>query len=128
MRRRGWFRLNQVGRTVERFLTAAVLVAQCFAIIAPLGDDHPVATTSQIQIQGSSSHAQWNVPQPDTAHHNAATCVACIAQSLVAARSANPVSVPLPGAVTELLDPFRTTPHSIAPGSRYQPRGPPHST
>lgn len=116
-----------MGRAVKRVLVGTALIAQCFALVAPLADVHTVTLPSLGALLTPSGAPAVEAPHPNPVHHDALTCVACIAQSLVALRSATPVAAPMSDGVAELGEVGRVSSRSNAPGTPYHPRGPPSS-
>jgi hypothetical protein len=121
---RRWMTRSIVGRALLRSLAVLALGAQVSAIAAPLIDvpDTPPHAAVAMATAGGASLEQSSTPAH---HHNAATCAACIAQSIVALNSGAPASVAaLPGASRVRPSDARV---SIAVGVRQvvRSRGPP---
>ncbi|HET9064811.1 MAG TPA: hypothetical protein VFN22_03195 [Gemmatimonadales bacterium] len=116
-------------RALGRALATTAVLSQLFALlVAPLGDlRHQVDHQATVATSGLGAGTAGAVTTPDAPlrHHDAATCPACIAQSIVAHHASSVTSVFVASTVSH-LDPLeRVLAPRPGPGALLRSRGPP---
>ncbi|MEO8479751.1 MAG: hypothetical protein ABI542_08985 [Gemmatimonadota bacterium] len=129
MRDRGFFGRSATRRALGRALATTAVLSQLFALlVAPLGDlrldiDQPASLSHLAPMVWAASSV--STPSAPSRHHDAATCPACIAQSIVAHHVSTIPSVFVASTV-ERSDPLERV-LAPRPGATSLPRsrGPP---
>jgi hypothetical protein len=100
MMTRSRLRLGPLAAPLRHCVAAVAMFAQCLMVIAPLSDAReaaPLPPSVSSILEFGNSHVAINADHGHQVSHDATTCPACIAQSLVAHVS-RPVRAPVPDA------------------------------